>query len=368
MLEKYLRGDVWWVRGRPADGDEYVRQSLETSDEALAEAGVRELERKARKRRLLGPDAPRSEDELTFAEAVLLYPASPRDARYLVPLIKKHGKMRVKEMTPEFIRQIGPQMMPDAATDTWQRQIVTPIRGAINNAHALGKCPPIRVKAYTKRERVQQDVARGKQSRVPKVPGSWPWLLAFMEHAKPRDAALAYFMFRHGYRVTQSVEMRRSRDMDLQRQMVRVHASKGHEAHWVQLDPEEVAMIANLPLPYRGTAADRVFGITNARNGALYGRWKTACKHAGIPYLSPHAAGRHGYGTEMIVRQKVDPISASEDKWSDPSVMLKTYAHSDDAKARVRDAFAAGKAAARTLAVQGDSGDAAKDLEQKRKA
>lgn len=118
MLEKYLRGDVWWVRGRPADGDQYVRQSLETSDPAIAEAAIRELERKAIKRRLLGPDAPRAEDELTFAEAVLLYPASPRDAGYLVPIVKKHGKMRVKDMTPEFIRQLGPQMMPDAATDT----------------------------------------------------------------------------------------------------------------------------------------------------------------------------------------------------------------------------------------------------------
>lgn len=370
MLEKYQRGRTWWVRGRPADHEEYVRESLGTTDEALADAAIRELERKARRRRILGPDAPRPEDELTFNHAVDLYldRASPRDASYLVPIVKKHGTMLVKSMTPEFIRQLGPQMLPDASTDTWQRQIVTPVRSTINNAHALGKCPPIRVKAYSKRERVAQDVARGKQSRVPKVPGSWPWLLAFMDHAKPQDAALAYFMFRHGYRVTQSVEMTRSRDMDLRRQMVRVHASKGHEAHWVQLDPEEVAMIANLPLPYRGSARDRVFGITNARNGALYGRWKTACKRAGIPYLSPHAAGRHGYGTEMIVRQKVDPVSAAEDKWSDPSVMLKVYSHSDDARVRVRDAFAAGKAAARTLAVQVDSGDTAKELEQKRKA
>lgn len=347
MLEPYLRGEVYWVRGRPADGDEYVRQSLGTSDEAIAWAAVRELEAKARQRRILGPDAPKAEDELTFAAAVLLSPVSGRNALYLKPLVRRHGKMRVKEMTPEFIRQIGPQMLPMASTDTWQRQIITPIRGVINNAHALGKCPPIRVRRYSEAERVKQDVLRGKQSRVPKVPGSWPWLLAFMKHADPRDAALAYFMFRHGYRVTQSVQMTVSHDLDLPGNRVRVHASKGHPAHWVELDPEEVAMIANLRRHRRGDAANRVFGITSAVNGALRGRWKTACKKAGIEHLRPHAAGRHGYGTEMVVRQGVDPISAAKNKWSDPSVMLKTYAHSDEAETRVREAMLAGKRAAR---------------------
>jgi integrase len=347
-LELYLRGRTYWVRGRPADSDEYVRESLGTSDEALAQAAVRKLESAARKRRILGDDAPKPEDDVTFMACVLEYTASPADARYLIPITKKIGSMRVKEITPTFVRALARQMFPDAATDTWQRQVVTPVRSVINNSHELGHCPPIRIKGFTKKERVKQDVARGKQSRVPKVPGSWPWLLAFKEKATPRDAALAHFMFRHGYRVTQSVEMTRRDDMDLSAGMVRVHASKGHEAHWVELDPEEVAMIANLPLPYRGTARDRVFTITSATNGALRRRWKTACKRAGIPYLSPHAAGRHGYGTEMIVRQRMDPVSAAKDLWSDPSVMLKTYAHSDDAKARVREAFMAGQEAART--------------------
>jgi integrase len=349
MLEPYLRGDVYWVRGRPADGDEYVRESLGTSDEAIAWAAVRELEAKARKRRILGPDAPKAVDELTFAAIVPEYQASRRNKLYLVPIVKKIGDKLVREITPAFIRGLAREMLPDASTDTWQRQVITPIRSVINNGHELGKCPPIRVKSFTKKERVAQDVARGKQSRVPKTPGSWEWVLAFVTVADPRDAALAYFMFRHGYRVTQSVAMTRSEDMELQNNRVRVHASKGHPAHWVQLDPEEVAMIANLRRPYRHAGDDRVFYIPSARNGALYERWKRACKRAGIEYLPPHSAGRHGYGTEMVVRQagKIDLISASEDKWSDPSVMLKTYSHTTDAQSKVRDAMAAGRDAAR---------------------
>jgi integrase len=366
-LTTYLRGNTWWVKGRRPDSDRYIRESLGTSDETLADAKVEEIYREARKRRILGPDAPKVEDELTFDAAALHYQAPPGEALYLKKLLKRYGRKRIKEMTPEFIRQIGPKMLPYASTDTWHREIVTPIRSVINNAHALGYCPPIRVQRFSEAEMVKQDVLRGKQSRVPKKAGSWPWLLAFMEHAAPRDGALAYFMFRHGYRLTQSIEMTRSRDMDLSAGKVFVHASKGHAAHWVDLDPEEVAMIANLPVPYRGQARDRVFTIAGGRSGALYARWKATCAAAGIDYLPPHSSGRHGYGTEMVVRQKVDPVSAADDKWSDPSVMLKTYAHSDNAKAIVRDAFRAGLEAARTPAVQPVSQKQVKQLRGKAK-
>lgn len=121
-LEIYLRNGVFWVRGRPADGESYVRRSLGTSDPALAEAKRAALELKARQRALLGDAAPRPEDQLTFSAAVMLYPASPRDADYLKPLVRRFGATLAREMTPEFIRQIGPQTMPRAAADTWQRR------------------------------------------------------------------------------------------------------------------------------------------------------------------------------------------------------------------------------------------------------
>jgi integrase len=288
----------------------------------------------------------------------------------LIPILRRIGKKLVRELTPQFIRQLAKEMLPYASTDTWMREVVTPVRSVINNAHELGKCPPIRVRRFSKAEMVKQDNFRGKQSRLPKTPGSWPWVLAFMEKAEPRDAALAYFMFRHGYRLSQSISMTRSKDLDISAGKVRVHASKGHPAHWVDLDPEEVAMIASLPRPYRGQARDRVFTIAGGRSGALYRRWKAACAAAGIDYLPPHSCGRHGYGTEMVVRQngKVDIISASEDKWSDPSVMLKTYSHTNNAAAKVRDAFMDGLRAARTPAVQTENGNEAESLAAQRRA
>lgn len=359
-VELYLRGSRYWCRGYPADGDSYIRQSLGTSDEAIAQAAVREIEAAYRKRRILGPDAPRPEDELTFAACVMLYEASPKDARYLKPIVRRIGASRVRDLTPQFVRKLARDLYPHASTDTWQRQVCTPVRSVINNAHELGKCPPIRIRAFSKAERVRQDERRGKQSRVARTPGSWEWVLAFCAEADPRDKALAYFMFRHGYRVGQSVAMTRSDDMDLAAGRVRVHSSKGHPAHWVQLDPEEVVMIANIPTPYQRKARNRVFGIGGRGGKALYSRWQATCERAGIAYLPPHSAGRHGYGTEMVVRQRVDPVSAALDKWSDPSVLLKTYAHSDGAAEKVRAAFRAGLDAARTPSVQPEIGEGLK--------
>lgn len=368
-LELYPRGRYWWIRGTRPDNDRYIRESLGTTDRVVAEAKLEEIYRQARKRRILGPDAPKPEDELVFAAAALEYPAGRREAQYLKAIVKRIGKRLVKDVTPAFVRKLAKDMFPYASTDTWQRQVVTPIRSVINHAHDLGMCAPIRIRAFDKDERIRQDRHRGTVSRPERMPGSWPWLLAFIAHADPRDAALAYFMFTTGARIGQSIAMTRSADMDLTNCRLQLPATKGHPQQWVDIDPELRTMVANLPVPYRGLARDRVFTLAGTgKSGALYSRWKDACAKAGIEYLPPHAAGRHGYGTEMIVRQKVDPVSAArEGRWSDPSVMLKTYSHPEGSKERVRDAFAAGKEAARTPGVHGKNQKRAKRLGSKPK-
>jgi integrase len=352
-LELYQRGDVYWVRGRPADGDRYLRASLGTADPAIAAAAVREIESAARKRRFLGPDAPRPEDELTFSSAVLLYDAAPADARYLVPIVKRLGATRVRDITPAGVRKLARELLPTAATDTWQRQVLTPVRAVINNAHELGHGPPIRIKAFDRDERLKQDRLRGKESRVARTPGSWPWLRGFMAAADPRDAALAFFVFTTGARLGQSTTMRRSTDLDLSAGRVRLPAAKGHAAEWIDILPELVALIANLRRPRNRRAWDLVFYTAAGHASAIYRRWRRACAAAGIEYLPPHAAGRHGFGTEMIVRQGIDPATvAKAGRWSSPIVPMKTYAHAEDTKAKIRAALEAGQADSGTPRVQ----------------
>lgn len=352
-LELYLRGRIWWIRGNRPDNDRYIRESLGTPDETVAQAKLEEIYREARKRRVLGPDAPKLEDLLTFDDCVLLYDAKLKEAQYLIPIKKQIGSLKIREITPQSVRQLAKKMFPYDATDTWRRKVVVPISAVINNAHELGRCPPIRIKAYKEDARIDQDRKRGKKSREPRTPGSWPWVLAFCAAAEPRDAALCWFMFSTGARVGQSIAMDRRSDMDLGAAKLRLPPTKGFEATWVEIDPELVVMISNLPRPYRGAARHRVFTIAGGRSGALYRRWQATCERAGIEYIPPHAAGRHGFGTEMIVRQRVDPVSAAtEGRWKSAAVMLKTYAHPEGSKEIVRAAFRAGLDAARTSGVQ----------------
>ncbi|MBO6892290.1 MAG: tyrosine-type recombinase/integrase [Roseibium sp.] len=331
-LEIYKRGNRFWVRGRTDGIDGYIERSLKTSDGQVAAAKVGEIERKARQRAVLGQDAPTEADELTFAAAVVLYNAKPADAGYLLKVMPEIGTKRVKEITPKFVRNLGKKLYPNAACDTWRRQVVTPICAVINNAHQEKGTPPIKVKGYTPAERQAQDDKRGKQSRVPKTPGSWEWLDKFRDEANVYMGALALFMFTTGARIGQSVLIKPS-DLDLQNGRLWLPPSKGHPGQWVDLIPEVIVALANLK-PRKG----RVFGYTS--RSSAYGPWRNACNRAGIEYLAPHAAGRHGFGTETVVRQGVNPVDAAKaGRWSSPRILLDTYAHSEESSANVRDAF-----------------------------
>jgi len=239
---------------------------------------------------------------------------------------------------------------PDASTDTWVRHVVTPVRSVINNAHDLGHCAPIRIKGYSKEERVAQDIKRGRKSRVKKTPGSWEWLLKFRQHAPKRHAALAMFMFMTGARISQAVAMNPDRHLKLDEMLVCIPAAKGHDDRWITVPQELVTELASLPLIYpRGfdrTAENlRVFGFAD-RSSPRKG-WARACKLAEIDLLPFHAAGRHGFGQEMNVRQGIDEKAAGEfGGWSDTSLMRRTYTHDEQTTEKIHEAQLRGLRAA----------------------
>lgn len=339
-LEPYLRGNFFWVRGRveyngrPVTG--YYRQSTGASDAAGARDWCREEEERAIRRHLLGEAAV----GLTFAEAVMLYPANPKTAKMLIPINAEIGGTFLREITPRLLRDLGPKLKPDCGTDTWWREVVSPARAVINNAHELGKCAPIKVKPYSQIQRVAQDEARGKQSRIPRKPGSREWLDAFRAHADPYNRAMAAFMFETAARAGQAVALM-PRDLDLMNRRVRIKAQKGHPEQWVKISHAMMVELANLkpkrPVSRTGKPmAARVFGYATVTG--YRAAWKTICKAAGIEYLSAHAAGRHGFYTELRVRQGVDPITAARaGRWSDPGLPDRVYAHAEADEGAIRE-------------------------------
>lgn len=344
-LEHYARGSTWWARGRvELNGlpiTDYIRESTGASSESGARQWCAEREASEVRRHLVG-----EKESLTFNDALLLYDPTPDMAKYLIPIAERIGHMFLSDITAQTVRDLGPALYPKNATDTWRRWVIAPARAVINRAHAHGKCGYLRVEGYENKERVKQDRKRGKRSRIKKTPGSWEWLLRFRQHADRKHAALALFMFATGARVGQSVAMHPDH-LKLDNSKVIVPGAKGHEDREIEIPPELVDELRALPPLYpRGWERKprnlRVFGFAS-KDSPRKG-WISACKKAGIPYLPPHSAGRHGFGQEMRVRQGVDKKAVGEfGGWSDTELLDSTYTHGEDSDAKILEAFRTGR-------------------------
>jgi hypothetical protein len=75
------------------------------------------------------------EHSLRFADAVNFYPATAQDARQLLPILDQIGDMPLGAITGALLKSLGRKLKPNACTDTWWREIVTPARAVINHAH-----------------------------------------------------------------------------------------------------------------------------------------------------------------------------------------------------------------------------------------
>ncbi|MCG7572524.1 tyrosine-type recombinase/integrase [Phaeobacter sp. CNT1-3] len=279
----------------------------------------------------------------TFSDAVLLYNANAKTAKQLLPIDREIGSTPLAKITGKLLKSLGPKMKPLASTDTWWREIVTPARAVINNAHELKGTPSIKVRQYTSNERVSQDKKRKKTSRIPRTPSDRDWVAAFCEAADPHNAALLRFMFETAARIDQAVSLTPN-DIDTDECQVWLKAQKGHDAGWVKVSQAMMAELVALPKkltrnPRTGRVLEqRVFGYNSSTS--YNNRWKTICKKAGIPYLSAHAAGRHGYFTELVVRQDVNPLKAAKaGRWSDASLPMRVYAHPETDEGALRENF-----------------------------
>lgn len=356
-LEAYRRGKWFWVRGRVeyngAPITEYYRQSTGASDAAGAQDWVAAETERQRRRHVVGDEAER----LTFATAVLEYKAKPVDAGYLHRILTLRpdlGDMPIDRITGKLIKNIGLEIYPDSATDSIWRQVVTPIRAVINNMHELGKGPPLRVKAFTENERILRDTKRGKQSRGKRGASDKAWIEAFCAHADVHNAAMVRLMFETGCRVDQAVSLQ-PRHLDLRGRKIWLKAQKGHPAQWVEISHAMMIELANLPpkQPKNRKTGEvhqaRVFGY--ASRAGYRKRWKSICNAAGITYLRAHEAGRHGFGTELVVRQKLDPVTVAKfGRWKSPQLLLDTYGHAEEQEVSIRERF-------RTNSVQSETSD-----------
>jgi integrase len=300
------RGNVWHY-SFTVDGRRY-RKSAETSDKRLAEDIAIKHEERVRRAAVHGEEA-----VLTFPEAVAEYLNDGKDGRFLAPLIKHFRTWKVKDITGPEIRKAAKVLYPDTSAATWNRQVITPARAVVNHMAEAKGWPRISVKRF-------------KEERKRRPAGSKEWLDAFSKTAKrldmPETAALARFLFETAARVSEACRLTWD-DVNLQLGLAYLVKTKT-EPRKVFLTHAMVIDLANI----RTRHPRLVFAAAN--NSTVKKRLDKVISATGLPRLTSHELGRHGFATEMIRRNGADvATTADHGGWKSRRLLMETYVEGD---------------------------------------
>lgn len=317
MAKLRKRGGVWHYSFTVAG--KRFRRSAKTADKAEAEECALAHEGRVRRAARYGEKA-----ELTFAEAALLYLKNKPSARFINDLLEHFRTMKCSAITQPKVRDAARVLYPDASAATWNRQVITPIRAVLNYAAEEGLCDHFRMKRFPE---------AGRKARPA---GDKAWLAAFQRQARKQGlrhiSAMARFMFETGARVGQSCALTWD-DIDLKAGKATLRTRKtgagGAEIRertaW--LTSAMVADIANM----KDRHPRLVFGY--ASKSTVNKTWNVVVANAKIAPLTCHEAGRHGFATEMVVRNGVDVATAAErGGWLSKRLMLDTYVHGNEGR------------------------------------
>lgn len=348
-LEIYKRGRYWWLRGRikTDSGEERVHESTGETDEEAADRIRVKREKDAQDALLLGPKATYS-----FIRAVDDYLDAGKSDQYLLKLLDHFSDTRIRDITGTDVRLAAKKLYPDAAYTTWNRQVVTPMRAVLNHAADAGKCDPIKIKGFSKRDR---------DSRLPGTPPKRSvdrtYVDAFRAQSdNERLSTMMLLMFQTGARITDAVRLV-WRDVDLKDRVVTFRDMKNGEDGEGDLTVELVYELQQLLADARASARAKGIDAEEMRVFGYQYRWsvykpiRRICEEAGIPYLGTHQPGRHSFATEMLVKNRIDvATTAKKGRWKSKKILVEHYAHGDDGREVIDKVFGKKKRGKRSKA------------------
>lgn len=300
-LKIYRRGPVWHYRGTVAK--RRLRGSTGTTDKEAALRIAATIEQRQWKSNLDGPQA-----VLTFAQAAMLYRAAGKPTRFLERVEDHWRDTLVKDISAGAVRQAAIDLYPRTSAATRNRQAIVPTQAIINHCAELELCPLIRVKRFKVETKVRKPI-------------DLAWVQRFGAVAQPHLAALAWFMFQTGARISEALRVTWD-DVDLIQRTVKIGQRKTKSERLAHLPPETFEAIANQP-----RTRSRVF-LYKTRESA-YTSWKWAVERAGLEWRNLHAS-RHGFATGLL-RAGYDPVTvAKAGGWKTARHVLETYGHANE--------------------------------------
>jgi len=267
---------IFYIRGTYL-GEE-IDQSARTRDGEQASLIAAKLEKEIFERHLYGRKA-----VATFDDAALGYLGGGKDGTYLIPIIKKLGAAKLRDITQAELDRTAREVYPDAADATRLRQFYTPFIAVWTWAARDGLCEP----------RKWLKPSPGPKRIEWRRPEEMEALLAAL-NGEPRD--IVTFYLGTGARASEAIGLEWPNvTLDGKRALLWEEDTKSGHARHVDL-----ADRATAALPSRNEEG-RVFHnhrtlepwhAYDAINIALM----RACKRAGIRHTSCHVL-RHTWAT-----------------------------------------------------------------------
>lgn len=222
----------------------------------------------------------------TFLEAAVSYMEAGRERRFLKPILKEIGGVRLSEIDQTLIEKTARKLYPGCAPATLNRQVFAPISAVLKHAHTRKLCDHLKIE------------------RMEEPPGRVRWLTPedadrLIACCSPHLRPLVIFLLYTGARLSEALYLD-WQAVDLNRAHVYFAKTKNGEARGVPLHPRVVAALANLPKRNSSAVFRRPDGMPyefkTDGGGQIKTAFKGACRRAGITDFSPHDC-RHTFAT-----------------------------------------------------------------------
>jgi len=306
LKKKKATNGVFYATG--TIGGHRIRQSLGTRDQQQAEEARAQLEARLWNEHVYGAEA-----VATFEDAALSYLQDGHEGRFIAPLLRHFRGRALRSIKPKDVRDAARKIYPNAGPATMNRQGITPARAVINHGADQGWCQPIRVKQFP-------------VEKPRRVAAGVDWVLAFCAASEARGnrrlSVLCRFMFETGTRISEATNLR-PKDIDhINRRAFLGKTKNGEEyhAHFSDALRDDLMKLA--------AVNGRVFGYKS--RSSIYGAWRRTCEAAGIPYVSPHQAGRHSLATMLEGEGWSANAIADAGRWKSVRLVQDTYIHTQD--------------------------------------
>lgn len=312
-LKRYAaRGPNWYLRGTVRGI--HIFETTGTNDRQAAEALRIKREAAILNRSVFGAGP-----TVTFAEAALSYLDQGGEARFLGSEDPKTGKWSglIGHFMSTPISAIGQQeadeaagkLYPGTAAATRKRQAYSPLIAVLKHAGKRKWLNPPIIEAPKVKETQPEWATPGYVSKL-------------LPHCTPRLRRFVVLIVYTGARLAEAMRVDWDRDVDLSGRHLVFRRTKNGKMRTAHIpDPLLIELSSAPPETRHGP----MFAWSDKCH--VYGPLKTACKKAGLAYLSPHQLGRHTYATWLRKYAKRDLKGLQVDGGWDSIASVARYAH-----------------------------------------